>query len=134
MERKIIMNEIKTNMGFNGDIFLTKSEWETYRKRMPVRYIMKKKIELCEICGKHETNDNPFQNSHIIGFKIGIVYLGLTPEYVDGHENIVCAHRKNCNSKAELNLMESCKQLKLKGIKSLPSYLPDFVHETWKQA
>ncbi len=125
------VKKIKTNIGFNERMFLTKAEWETYKRRMPVRYIKKKKQKSCEVCGKPEKEDNPFENSHIIGFGLGIIYLGLTPEYIDSHENIVCAHRKKCNSKAELDLHESCRNLKSCGVKSLPGYLPKFVHAVW---
>ncbi len=127
------MEKIKCNLGFDGRVFLSEAEWETYKKRKPVRYIKKKKPELCEICDEPEESNNPFENSHLIGFGLGITYLGLTPEYVDGYDNIVSAHRKECNSKAELSLLESCKELKSKGIKSLPAYLPKFVHEIWLQ-
>lgn len=46
------MDKINTNSGFNGRVFLTKSECETYKKRKPVRYIKKKKQNLCEVCRK----------------------------------------------------------------------------------
>jgi len=127
-------DKIECNIGFAGRIFLTKSEWETYKRRTPVRYIKKKKPILCEVCNEPSTKDNPFQNSHRIGFSLGIIYLGLTPEYVDRDENIVSAHRKKCNNKAELNLMESCKNLKSESVISLPEYLPIFVKKIWNQA
>lgn len=118
------MENIECNIGFDGRIFLTQAEWNTYKRRKPVRYISKQKPLLCEVCNKPATSDNPLENSHCIGFGLGIIYLGLTPEYVDGHENIVSAHRKECNSKAELSLFESCKLLKSQSINSLPGYLP----------
>ena len=77
---------------------------------------------------------NPLENSHIIGFSLGIVYLGLTPEYVDNNVTIISAHRKRCNSKAVLNLLVSCKLLKARGIKSMPKHLPNFVHKIWLSA
>ncbi len=83
---------------------------------------------------KPEKEDNKFENSHIIGFGLGIIYLGLTPEYVDSHDNIITAHKKICNSKAELGLIGSCRELKNKGIKSIPTYLPQFVRDVWDLA
>lgn len=124
--------KIKTNLGFDNRIFLTEEEWKTYNRRKPVRYIKKKKTNFCEICNKPAEEGNPFENSHLIGFGLGVTYLGLTPEYVDGDNNIVCAHRKICNSKAELDLHASCKELKSRGVKSLPKYLPEFVLEVWE--
>lgn len=128
------MTEIDSNIGFDNRIFLTEAEWNTYKRRKPVRYIRKKKSELCEICEKPSEKDNPIQNSHIIGFNLGIIYLALTPEYVDNYENILSAHRKQCNSTAELSLLNSCKELKNRGVKQLPSYLPEFIHNIWNEA
>ena len=115
---------MKNNIGFDNRTFLTKEEWQTYIKRMPVRYIKKKKKELCEICGKPPLEDNPFESSHIIGFKIGIVYFGLTPDYLDRDENIVSAHKRICNSKAEITSIDVCRRLKSLGIEKLPDFLP----------
>lgn len=128
------MENIECNVGFEGRIFLSRPEWETYKKRMPVRYIEKKKSQACEICGNPPTENNPLQNAHRIGFRMGILYLGLTPDYVDDYKNIVSAHRKQCNGEAELDLYESCKELKARGIRSLPEYLPKFVHDIWDEA
>lgn len=69
------------NKGFNGRIFLTKEEWETYCRRKPVRYIKKTKNKICEICGKNEEKYNQFQNAHVIGFDFGLIDIGLTPDF-----------------------------------------------------
>lgn len=122
---------IKSNTGFNGRIFLTRDEWETYLKRKPVRYIKKKHSLTCEICNKPETRENPFQCAHKIGFDIGIVYLALTPEFVDSHDNIVTAHRQLCNISAELTLVGAMSWLKARGIKSIPVFLPEEIHWIW---
>lgn len=90
--------------GFGNRKFLTKEEWETYMKRKPVRYIRRPKEKICSICELPESLDNPLQNCHVIGFDIGIKYFGLTPDYLDSPQNIVTAHRKQCNKKAELPL------------------------------
>jgi hypothetical protein len=125
------ISKINSKLGFDGRIFLKESEWETYRRRKPVRYLKKPKNNLCEVCHKIATDDNPIQNAHIIGFEIGVICLGLTPEYVDGHDNIVSAHKKKCNKEAELDLLESCRVLKLRGIKSLPEFIPQDIYELW---
>jgi len=127
------MEKINTNIGFNGEVFLTKEQWDTYRKRMPVRYISKKKKGLCDVCGEQSKENNPIQNAHKIGFGLGILYLGLTPEYVDEDENIMSAHRTKCNKSVELDLEGSCRQLKNAGIIKLPNYLPAFVHSIWNK-
>ena len=115
---------MKNNIGFNERIFLTKEEWQTYIRRMPVRYIKKKKKRLCQICGKPSSKDNSFESSHIIGFRIGIVSFGLTPDFLDRDENIVSAHKRLCNSKAEITTQDVCKRLKSLGIDELPDFLP----------
>jgi hypothetical protein len=32
--------DIPINIGFDGRMFLTKEEWDTYRRRKPVRYYL----------------------------------------------------------------------------------------------
>lgn len=109
-------------LGFNNRIFLTKAEWETYLKRMPVRYIKKEHSEFCKICGKRPTVDNPLQHSHIIGFISGIRNFALTPDYLDSHQNIVSAHRKTCNKLAELSVLDVITYLNKKKL-----HLPKFI-------
>lgn len=127
------MPTIPTNTGFDGRRFLSEPEWRTYIRRKPVRYIRKRKDRVCEICGQPETTDNPLQSAHLIGFEVGIIYLALTPEFVDGDENIVTAHRRDCNRKVELDLVGSCQRLRDLGSKSLPAFLPSFVHAIWNR-
>ena len=122
---------MKINIGFDERIFLTKQEWETYIRRMPVRYIRKRKKELCEICGKPPSKDNPFDSSHIIAFRIGVANFGLTPDFVDSDENIVTAHKKLCNSEAEITIQDVCKRLRSLGIEKLPDFLPNETLEAW---
>ena len=55
-----------SNLGFDGRRFLTASEWKTYLRRRPVRYIRKGKRAVCEICGRAGTPDDPLQNAHRI--------------------------------------------------------------------
>jgi hypothetical protein len=73
--RKRPMKKIVRNTGFDGRTFLTESEWLTYCRRKPVRYIRKAKEAVCRICRKPGTPDNPFQNAHIISFDIGVIDL-----------------------------------------------------------
>lgn len=128
---KMISETIPTNRGFDGRRFLTEGEWATYLRRKPVRYIHKQKSAVCELCGGPATEENPLQNAHKIGFEMGIVYLALTPEFLDGGRNIVTAHRRKCNSEAELGLAESCRMLATLGVTALPRFLPGFVHDLW---
>lgn len=125
------MHGLNVNAGFDGRVFLSQSEWETYLKRKPVRYIKKKKVSLCEICLKEAEENNPIQNAHIIAFGLGVAYLALTPEYVDSDLNIISAHRKSCNNQAELNIEDSCRELMNRGIKSLPDFLPGSIQNIW---
>lgn len=123
---------IKSNTGFNGRTFLTKDEWETYLKRKPVRYSNKDLLPKCEICNLPKTSENPLQNAHRIGFDYGIVYLALTPEFVDSHDYIVTAHKRKRNKSAELSLEKTMSLLKSRGIEKLPDFLPEQVHKIWK--
>ena len=122
---------MKTNIGFEDRDFLTKGEWQTYLKRMPVRYIKKKKTEVCEICHKPPTQDNPLENSHIIPFIKGIVDFALTPDFLDKDKNIISAHKRECNKSAELNNDKICKKLKMMGVNELPNFLPKEILMVW---
>ena len=121
------------NLGFDGRTFLFEEEWRTYRRRKPVRYIRKPFTHECEVCGHCVERDNPFQNAHRIGFDLGIVHLALTPEFLDGDTNIVTAHRKLCNKKAELDIQGAMKLLMNQGETSLPSFLPEETHAIWQE-
>jgi len=122
---------ISINTGFDGRMFLTKEEWDTYRRRKPVRYVRGHHAERCYVCDRPAEEENPFQHAHRIGFEIGVIYLGLTPDYVDSHPNIVTAHKRKCNRQAELTLLAAMKSLRDTGITSLPDYLPSDIHHLW---
>ena len=124
---------MKTNRGFGDRIFLTKIEWQTYLKMMPVRYIKKKKEDFCEICGKKPTKENPFESSHIIAFRTGAVDFALTPDFLDKDSNIVTAHKRICNQSAEIDRSEICKRLKKLGILDLSNFLPKDTLNVWGQ-
>jgi hypothetical protein len=126
------MTRNRCNLGFDGRQFLLEAEWTTYRRRKPVRYIRKPKASMCEVCGRPGTADNPLQNAHGIGFDVGVIDLALTPEYLDSDENIKTAHRKTCNQAVELDLVGSMNRLKGLGVRELPAFLPDTVHELWR--
>lgn len=93
-------------MSFDGRIRLLDSEYETYMRRMPVRYIKHPMGRLCSVCGLPATDANPLQRAHLIPFSIGIRKYRLTPDYLDRAENIVTAHRMECNKLAELSAEE----------------------------
>jgi hypothetical protein len=124
--------KIIRNTGFDGRMFLTESEWQTYCRRKPVRYIRKRKELVCRVCGKIATADNAFQNAHIISFDMGVIELALTPDFLDSDANIVTAHRIACNKATELDLRASMAQLRSVGVQELPAFLPDHIHETWR--
>jgi hypothetical protein len=127
------MAKIPRNSGFDGRMFLTEAEWRTFCRRMPVRYIRKKKEAACQVCGNPESLDNPFQNAHVISFNIGVIDLALTPDFLDSDDNIATAHRIACNKATELDLRASMAHLMSLKVQGLPAFLPDFIHELWHE-
>jgi hypothetical protein len=125
------MSRIQRNIGFGGRMFLDKAEWLTYCRRKPVRYIRTAKAAVCQVCGLPGSSENPLQNAHIIGFDVGVIDLGMTPEFLDSEKNIVTAHRRTCNKQSELGLQDSMSRLRDLGVKELPQYLPAAIHEAW---
>lgn len=89
---------------------------------MPVRYIRREHSELCEVCGKAAGENNPLQHSHKIGFLLGVREFGLTPDYLDSDANIVSAHKRICNSKAEWSINQVSDYFLNMGIK-IPNYI-----------
>jgi hypothetical protein len=67
----------------------------------------------------------------VIGFDVGVIDLGLTPEFLDSDGNIVTAHRRTCNKKSELGLQGSMARLRDLGVQELPQYLPAVIQEAW---
>ena len=113
----------KLNTGFDGRVFLEEYEWLTYQRRLPVRRIRgRTHKETCFTCGGAPSDDKPFEHSHRIGFALGVVELGLTPEFLDGPWNIVSAHRGACNKAAEMTV-ESAATLLVSLGHTLPDYL-----------
>ena len=86
---------------------------------------------VCEVCGKPGSTENPLQNAHIIGFDVGVIDLGLSPDFLDSDQNIKTAHRSTCNKQTELDLQGSMDRLRELGEKELPQYLPAWIHEAW---
>ena len=127
------MSRTERNVGFDGRMFLDEAEWLTYCRRKPVRYIRRPRAPVCqaERCGLPGSPDNPLQSAHIIGFDIGVIDLGLTPEFLDSDTNIVTAHRRTCNKTLELDLQGPMARLRDLGIKELPKYLPAIIQEFW---
>lgn len=128
------MHRVPRNIGFDGRTFLTEAEWATYCRRMAVRYINLPLESACKICGLPATPANPLQNAHVIGFTPGVLYLALTPEFLDSTANIVTAHRGVCNRAAELSLLDSMARLRALGIAELPSFLPPETLNLWTVA
>jgi hypothetical protein len=123
--------QVDRNIGFDGRTFLDESEWTTYRRRKPVRYIRERTSTRCEKCGLAETPDNPLQSAHVIGFDMGVIELALTPEFLDSSANIVTAHRRICNKGAEVSLPQAMKRLRSLGITALPQFLPSWIQKAW---
>jgi len=118
--------------GFDGRMFLTETEWNTYQRRQAVRFTEQSlKAKKCEVCGKPKAKKNPLQLAHRISFYHGVHFLGLTPDYMDGPTNLGTAHRKNCNKKMELGLADSLRSLMAKKVRELPPFLPRAVLEEW---
>jgi hypothetical protein len=92
--------------GFDGRVFLTDAEFETYKRRPPVRYSYKghpRTVDnLCEVCGLPPLVGNVLQSSHKIPFIKGVQIFGLTPEWLDLPQNLVWAHRVTCNKSVEI--------------------------------
>lgn len=129
---KTLPKKTRVNTGFDGRVFLTSAEWETYLRTMPVRYIKKGLKNCCEICGLPAMPGNPFQNAHRIPFGLGVSQLGLTPDYVISDVNIVTAHKQKCNKEAELDLAGAMVRLKAEGVDALPTYLPEEIRRYWE--
>jgi len=55
------------------------------------------------------------QLAHRVPFKIGVVDWGLTPDWLDGADNLCLAHVGNCNDRAELSNLEVEKHLRASG-------------------
>ena len=98
-------------VGFNGRVFLEPYELETYKRRMPVRFVRRNHAEVCHVCGKPGTSTNPLQHSHLIPFTVGVLKFGLTPDFLDSDSNIVSAHRALCNKSAELSESDIVKKI-----------------------
>jgi hypothetical protein len=65
---------------------------------------------------------------------MGVMELGLTPEFLDSEDNIVTAHRRTCNKKCELDLQRSMNRLRQLGVKELPKYLPVAIQNEWERS
>lgn len=94
-------------LGFDERTFLNEHEYVTYCRRLPVRYAAKnlgRKPEKCEVCGGAPTPDNPLQAAHRIPFGKGILQFRLTPDWLDSRENLVWAHKRLCNRRAEMSI------------------------------
>jgi hypothetical protein len=128
------MSPIPRNVGFDGRMFLDEAEWHTYCRRKAVRYIRRPRAAVCQVCGLPGSSENPLQSAHIIGFDVGVIDLGMTPDFLDSDKNIVTAHRRTCNRSSELDLQGSMSRLRDLGVQELPKYLPAPLQEAWGKA
>ena len=110
--------------GFDGRMFLTQPEWETYMRRMPVRFIKKAHSGVCVVCGKPAEQGNPLEHSHLIGFSVGVKKFALSPDFLDSDSNIKSAHKRGCNAALELKTARVADYLKSQG-HILPYWLPE---------
>jgi hypothetical protein len=111
--------------GFDGRIFLTKEEWQTYRRRKPVRYVrdrVKSVPRACEVCGNTGNEKNPIQAAHRVPFTLGVIIFGFTPDWLDRPENLAWACRTKCNKQLEWDSEKIKLYLQDRGY-VLPSYL-----------
>jgi len=119
---------------FEGRLFLTEEEWKTYLRCQAVRYCERKQIaEVCFLCGKPGDTDNPLQLAHRLSFHDGVHYLGLTPDSLNEGWNLVTAHRRICNNKAELGPTDAIRLLAGRGGAGLPPFLPQIMHDLWSR-
>lgn len=93
--------------GFSGRVWLSYAEWSTYRRRAPVRYLSRLRTKLiqrdgpsCSVCGL--SRPTKIQIAHRVPFKIGVVDWGLTPDWLDGEDNLALAHAGKCNDQIEI--------------------------------
>jgi hypothetical protein len=64
---------------------------------------------------------------------MGVIDLGLTPDFLDSPQNIQTAHKKSCNRKTELALDQCLIRLKtVFGITDIPNYLKGEVKKLWE--
>ena len=135
MSDKIPWPEKDWEESFEGRTFLTKEEWQTYQRRPPEKYPRqgKQPPEVCQVCQRPPSTENPLQYAHKISARYGVWYLALTPEFLDHEKHMVWAHRKECNSSVELDFASTLEYLRTLGME-LPSFLPDEVQEAWKGA
>lgn len=113
-------------LGFDGRVFLTKEEHETYCRRLPVRYAAKNlgtKRVICSKCGKPATLENPLQAAHLIPSGAGIMRFWLTPDWLDGPDNLIWAQKRKCNKEAEIPASQIVEYLKQKSGIEVPKHV-----------
>lgn len=107
------------NLGFDGRVFLSEAEHQTYLRRRPVRYVRTAipASQSCSVCGHAGSVENPLQVAHVVPFGLGVVHFKLTPEWLDSPGNLRWAHRRGCNKAAELTLEQAAAHLVALGIR-----------------
>ena len=96
---------LKNNNKFDGRVWLTTDEWQTYRRTPPVRYVGSAlpTTDTCSLCGQPFSITNPLTVAHRVPFSSGVIDWGLTPEWLNQAENLRATHRAVCNKHAELS-------------------------------
>lgn len=101
---------LKSTEEFQGRPWLSLEEWETYRRRAPVRYPSKLKDEIiekcgltCAVCKDKNVPEKDLQIAHHVPFMAGVVDWGLTPQWLDSEWNVCLAHSKTCNNEFGLD-------------------------------
>ena len=131
--------------GYGDRVFLTKQEWEAYWKRTPVRYLFNVKINggkcfLGKDCStKNGRRKVRLEKAHRIPFREGVLFLGLTPDFLNRKRNIVRACKGSCNNRCVLTPQGCLEQLKKwldqdrKATPNTPNNLPCFVPEIYRK-
>ena len=110
---------LRITEGYGDRVWLTPDEWETYRRRPPVRYnaaLLKKARLRGDACAHCGTSDGTLQLAHRVPFIVGVIQWGLTPDWLDRPENLAMAHRGSCNNALELDDEQIAELLHAAGI------------------
>ena len=133
-----------TWLGFDGRLTLTPEEWESYKRRPPVRYTLQQygnipRPSTCdyESCSVPRSTKKRITLAHGIGFQFGIAELGLTPDWLDSNDNLVgWAHEGICNKRLGVpEELEAAMRYLLRRRRDYlpPDHLPSETHAVFKR-
>ncbi|MDY3128089.1 MAG: hypothetical protein SOW59_08225 [Corynebacterium sp.] len=117
------VTHLRIRAKFDGAIWLTPEQWDTYRRCPPVRYVRQTLLssiasdsqETCGVC-LTKAPLSELQVAHRVGFTVGVIDWGLTPDWLNQSDNLMIAHRKVCNSAFELTPSDIARKLVELGI------------------